>query len=103
MSTPLGPTTWVGIEVDPSSLGFGETVEAHFAYQSATRDYPKVLSVTNRIGLARADRAAVSVPRGRLWTEGVADAVESILRLRDQEAATLLLTDIMLLAPEGLS
>lgn len=52
---------------------------------------------------ARADRAAASVPRGRLWTEGVADAVESILKLRDQEAATLLLTDIMLLVPEVLS
>lgn len=52
---------------------------------------------------ARADRAAVSAPRGRLWTKGVDGAVESILKLRDQEVATLLLTDIMLLAPEVLS
>lgn len=48
---PLSPTNWVGIEVDPSTLGFGETVEAFFAYQSVQRDYPKVLSVTNRIGV----------------------------------------------------
>lgn len=52
---------------------------------------------------ARADRAAVSAPRGRLWTEGVDGAVESILNLRDQDAAILLLTDIMLLVPEVLS
>ena len=52
---------------------------------------------------ARADRAAVSAPRGRMWTSGVDDVVESILKLRDQEASTLLLTDIMLLVPEVLS
>lgn len=52
---------------------------------------------------ARADRAAVSAPRGRLWNEEVADAAESILKLRDQEAAILLLTDIMLLVTEVLS
>ena len=52
---------------------------------------------------ARADRAVVSAPRGRLWTGAVADAVESILKLRDQEVATLLLTDITLLVPEVLS
>lgn len=51
-STPLSPTTWVGIEVDPESVGFGETVEAHFACSSVARDYPKTLSVTNRIGVA---------------------------------------------------
>lgn len=49
--TPLSPTNWVGVEVDPSTLGFGETVEAFFAYQSIPCDYPKVLSVTNRIGV----------------------------------------------------
>lgn len=52
---------------------------------------------------ARADRAAVSAPRARLWNVGVADAAESILKLQDQEAATLLLTDIMLLVREVLS
>lgn len=52
---------------------------------------------------ARADRAAVSAPRGRLWNGGAAYAAERILKLRDQEAATLLLTDIMLLVPEVLS
>lgn len=38
--------------MDPSTLGFSETVEAHFAYQSILRDYPRALSVTNRIGVA---------------------------------------------------
>lgn len=52
----------------------------------------------------RADRAVVSAPRSWLWgSDGFQDAVESILKLRDQEAATLLLTDIMLLATEVLS
>lgn len=53
---------------------------------------------------ARADSAAVSAPRSRLrWSDGLVDAVESILKLRDQEAITLLLTDIMLLVREVLS
>ena len=52
---------------------------------------------------ARADRAVVSVPRGQLWTKGVDGAVESVLKLCDQEAATFLLTDIVLLAREVLS
>ena len=47
---------------------------------------------------ARAFRVAVSVPRGRLrWSAELGDAVESILKLRDQEAVTLLLADVMLL------
>lgn len=60
-STPLSPTTWVGIEVDPSSLGFGETVEAHFAYRSAAQDYPKALSVTYRIGLVAKLQTAATI------------------------------------------
>lgn len=51
-TTPLAPTTWVGIEVDPSTIGFGETVEALFAYRGVVCHYPERLSVTNRIGLA---------------------------------------------------
>lgn len=50
-STPTSPTTWVGIEVSPSTIKGSETVEAHFAYYSLVHYYPKVLSVTNRIGM----------------------------------------------------
>lgn len=73
-STPLSPTTWVGIEVDPSSLGFSETVEAHFAYQSAAQDYPKALSVTHRIGLVAklqmvATILALRMAKARGWRD----------------------------------
>ena len=73
-STPLSPTTWVGIEVDPSSLGFCETAEAYFAYQSAAQDYPKPLSVTNRIGLVAklqtvATILALRMAKARGWRD----------------------------------
>lgn len=44
-----------------------------------------------------------SPTRGRQWTKGVDDAVENLLDTNDQEIATLILTDIMLLAAEVLS
>ena len=60
-TTPISPTTWVGIEADPSTIGFGETVEAHFAYQSLVCGYPKVLSVTNRIGMVTKLQAVATI------------------------------------------
>lgn len=60
-TTPISPTTWVGIEANPSTIGLGETVEAHFAYQSLVRDYPKVLSVTNRIGMVTKLQAVATI------------------------------------------
>lgn len=73
-STAINPRTWVGIEVDPSTIGFGETVEAHFGYQSLVMDYPKVLSVTNRIGMATklqmvATILALRMAKARGWRD----------------------------------
>lgn len=76
---------------------------ACYADQTRPGDRPGGAGDLLAAAAARADRAAVSAPRGRLWTEGVDGAVESILELRDQEAAILLLTDSMLLVPEVLS
>ena len=50
-SQPLDPTSWVGLELDPATVPFPETVEAHFAYAEVARDYPKAISLTNRIGI----------------------------------------------------
>ena len=50
-SQPLRPEFWLGLEIDPSSVPFPETVEAHFAYTEVARDYPKAISLTNRIGI----------------------------------------------------
>ena len=86
-----------------SEVRVAAVMVACFADQVCPGDRPAGAGDLLAAAAARADRAAVSAPRGRSWTEGVADAAESILKLRDQEAATLLLTDIMLLVPEVLS
>lgn len=51
-SQPLRPENWVGLEVDPEGVSFAETAEARFAYKRVATDYPKVISLTNRIGIA---------------------------------------------------
>lgn len=76
---------------------------ACYADQTCPGDRPAGAGDLLAAAAARADRALVSAPRARLWTEGVDGAVERILGLRDQEAAILLLTDIMLLAQEVLA
>lgn len=76
---------------------------ACYADQTCPGDRPAGAGDLLAAAAARADRAVVSAPRARLWTEGVDGAVERILELRDQEAAILLLTDIMLLAQEVLA
>ena len=60
-TNPLSPTTWAGIEVDPSTIRFGEKVEAHLMYRSLVRDYPEVLSVTNRIGMVTKLQAVATI------------------------------------------
>lgn len=50
-SQPFCPEFWLGLEIDPSSVQFPETVEAHLAYTEVARDYPKAISLTNRIGV----------------------------------------------------
>ena len=60
-TVPLSPATWTGIEVDPSTVRFGETVEARLAYQSIARDYPKALSVTSRIGIVTKLQAVATI------------------------------------------
>lgn len=60
-TAPISPTTRVGIEANPSTIGFFETAEAHFAYQSLVRDYPKVLSITSRIGMVTKLQAVATI------------------------------------------
>ena len=50
-SQPLRPEFWLGLEIDPSSIPFPETAEARLAYTEVAGDYPKVISLTNRIGI----------------------------------------------------
>lgn len=50
-SQPLRSEFWLGLDTDPSSVSFCETVEAHLAYAEVARDYPKAISLTNRIGI----------------------------------------------------
>lgn len=86
-----------------SEVHIAAVMVACYADQTCPGDRPAGAGDLLAAAAARADRAVVSAPRGRLWPKGVGDVVESILRLRDQEAATLLLTDIMLMAPEVLA
>lgn len=89
---------------DLSSVHVAAVTVACFADQVLPGSRPAGASDLLAAAAARADSAAVSAPRSRLWrSDELGDAVESILKLRDQEAATLLLTDIMLLVPEVLS
>lgn len=50
-SQPLHPELWVGLELPPEDVPFPETVEAHLAYNEVARDFPKAISITNRIGI----------------------------------------------------
>ena len=87
-STPLSPTTWVGIEVDPSAVGPGETTEAYFAYLSAACDYPEELSVTNRIGMVTKLQAVATILALRMAkVRGWRDARDIIGKAEDFAAA----------------
>nr|DAL01048.1 MAG TPA: hypothetical protein [Caudoviricetes sp.] len=89
---------------DLSSVHVAAVTVACFADQVLPGSRPAGAGDLLAAAADRADRVAVSGPRIRLWwSDGLVDAVESILKLRDQEAAILLLTDIMLLVPEVLS
>lgn len=99
----LPKTQLFGHITNLSCVHIAAVMVACYADQTCPGDRPAGAGDLLAAAAARADRAAVSAPRGRLWTDGVDGAVESILELRDQEAAILLLTDIMLLAQEVLS
>lgn len=89
---------------DLSSVRVAAVMVACFADQVLPGSRPAGAGDLLAAAAARADRVGVSVPRSRLWwSDELVGAVESILKLRDQEAVTLLLTDIMLLVPEVLS
>lgn len=89
---------------DLSSVHVAAVMVACFADQVLPGSRPAGAGDLLAAAAARADRAVVSAPRGRWWVGAkLAGSVESILKLRDQEAAILLLTDIMLLVPEVLS
>lgn len=102
-SASLRRTHLFGHITNLSHAHIAAVMVACFADQVCPGDRPAGAGDLLAAAASRADRASVSAPRGRLWADGVDDAVESILKLRDQEAATLLLTDIMLLALEVLS
>ena len=102
-SASLRRTHLFGHITNLSHVHIAAVMVACYADQTCPGDRPAGAGDLLAAAAARADRAAVSAPRGRLWTKGVDDVAESILKLRDQEAATLLLTDIMLLVLEVLS
>lgn len=89
---------------DLSSVHVAAVTVACFADQVLPGSRPAGAGDLLAAAAARADSAAVSAPRSRLWwSDELVGAVESILKLRDQEATILLLTDIMLLVPEVLA
>lgn len=102
-SASLRRTHLFGHITNLSHVHIAAVMVACYAEQACSGGRPAGAGDLLAAAAARADRAAVSAPRGRLWDKGVEGAVESILKLRDQEVATLLLTDIMLLAREVLS
>lgn len=102
-SASLRRTHLFGHLTNLSHVHIAAVMVACFADQVCPGDRPAGAGDLLAAAAACADRAAVSAPRGCLWNNGVDDAVVSILKLRDQEVATLLLTDIMLLVTEVLS
>lgn len=75
---------------------------ACYADQTCPGDRPAGAGDLLAAAASRADQTVVSVRRSTMWGEDTEGAVESILKLRDQEAAKALLADIMLLVPEVL-
>lgn len=102
-SASLRRTHLFGHVTNLSHVHIAAVMVACYADQICPGDRPAGAGDLLAASAARADRAVVSTPRGRRWTSGVDAAIESILKTRDQEAAILLLTDIMLLVPEVLS
>lgn len=101
-SASLRGTNLFGHVTNLSHVHIAAVLVACYADQICPGDRPAGAGDLLAAAAARADRAVVSAPRFRRWTNGVDAAVESILKTRDQEAVILLLTDIMLLVPEVL-
>lgn len=99
-SQPLRPEFWLGLEIDPSSVPFPETVEAHFAYTEVARDYPKAISPTNRIGIIGKLQTVATILALRISRElGIPDA-RSLMRFAGMSAKVLGPLPISIVTPE---
>ena len=100
-SQPLAPMYWVGLELDPASVPFPETVEAHFAYRGVACDYPKTISLTNRIGVVGNLQVTATILALHLSRElGLSDA-RTHMRLAWASAQALGPLPISLVTPES--
>lgn len=100
-SQPLGPMYWVGLELDPASIPFPETVEAHFAYREVASDYPRVISLTNRIGIVGKLQVTATILALHLSRElGLSDA-RTHMRLAWASAQVMGPLPISLVTPES--
>ena len=100
-SQPLDPAHWVGLELDPASIPFPETVEAHFAYREVARDYPKAISLTNRIGIVGKLQVAATILALHLSRElGLSDA-RTHMRLAWASAQVMGPLPISIVTPES--
>ena len=99
-SQPLRPGFWLGLEIDPSSVPPPETVEAHFAYAEVARDYPKAISLTNRIGIIGKLQTVAAILALHISRElGIPDA-RSLMRFSWMSAKVLGPLPISIATPE---
>lgn len=100
-SQPLDPPRWVGLEIDPATLPFTETVEAHFAYREVAWDYPKAISLTNRIGIVGKLQVTATILAHHISRElGLSDA-RTHMRLAWASAQAVGPLPISIVTPES--
>ena len=102
-SQPLHPEFWVGLELPPEDVPFPETVEAHFAYNEVARDYPKAISLTNRIGVIGKLQIVATILALHISREqGIPDA-RSLMRFSGMSARVLGPLPISIVTPESVA
>lgn len=92
---------WVGLELDPASIPFPETVEAHFAYREVAFDYPKAISLTNRIGIVGKLQVAATILALHLSRELRLSDARTHMRLAWASAQAMGSLPISLVTPES--
>ena len=85
-SQPLRPEYWPGLEVDPGDLLYPDTVEAHFAYSGVAHDYPKAISLTNRIWIVNQLQTTATILSLHMARKFGADDARDVVRLAMESA-----------------
>lgn len=99
-SPPLRPEFWLELQPEPLSVSPAETAEAHSAYSEVARDCPKVISLTNRIGVIGKLQTVATVLALRISRERDIPDARTLVRLYGMYSRMLGPLPISIITPE---